>query len=157
MSNFVYMNTRVGQGCDPVPSLFSICMEWVKGRPKSLTLFMLSSSPHRVTGGFGGGSQGTTTIETEDLLGQFGGLLDEVVHFLNVCGKDIKILENFTYLGSIGQHKGRSYQENFHEISSLTHSAWYCQYLSRRIKIVIAQSVVLLVLLYSWETNKILT
>ena len=36
----------------------------------------------------------------------FGGVLDETVQYVHVCGEDIEILENFTYLGSVVHNDG---------------------------------------------------
>ncbi len=41
----------------------------------------------------------------------FGGLLDDTLQSLRACGEDIKVLESFTYLGSVVHNNGRSDQE----------------------------------------------
>ena len=41
----------------------------------------------------------------------FKDLLDEMVQSVHACGEDIEILENFTYLGSVGHSDGVSSQE----------------------------------------------
>ena len=41
----------------------------------------------------------------------FGGLLDETVLSVHVCGGNIEILENFTYLGSVMHNDGGSSHE----------------------------------------------
>ena len=41
----------------------------------------------------------------------FGGVLDETVQSVHACGKDIEILKNFTYLGSVVHNDGGSSQE----------------------------------------------
>ena len=41
----------------------------------------------------------------------FGGLLDETVQSIHVCGKNIDILDSFTYLGSMVHNNGGSHQD----------------------------------------------
>ena len=41
----------------------------------------------------------------------FGGLLDETVQSIHVCGKNIDILDSFTYFGSLVHNDGGSCQE----------------------------------------------
>ncbi|KAG0728970.1 Exportin-6-B [Chionoecetes opilio] len=89
----------------------------------------------------------------------FGDLLDEAVQSVHACGKDIEILESFTYLGSAVHNDGGSRQEVLRRIGiahgvmdSLSGSIWSCRYLCRRTKIRIFKSLVIPVLLYGGET-----
>ena len=90
----------------------------------------------------------------------FGDVLDETVQSVHVCGEDIKILKNFTYLGSVVQNDGGSSQEvtrwiglaHHGVMDSLNTSIWRCRYLCRRTKIRIFKSLVIPVLLYGCET-----
>ena len=41
----------------------------------------------------------------------FGGVLDETVQSVHACGKDIEILKNFLYLGSVVHNNGGSSHE----------------------------------------------
>ncbi|KAG0710420.1 Regulator of nonsense transcripts 3A [Chionoecetes opilio] len=88
----------------------------------------------------------------------FGGLLDETVQSVHVCGEDIEILESFTYLGSAVHNDGGSRQEVLRQIGiahgvmdSLSKSIWRCRYLCRT-KIRIFKSLVVPVLLNGCET-----
>ena len=72
----------------------------------------------------------------------FGGVLDETVQSVNACGEDIRILENFTYLGSVMHNDGGSSQGVTRRIGlvhgvmdSLNTSIWRCRYLCIRTKI----------------------
>ncbi len=76
-----------------------------------------------------------------------------------MCGEDIDILEDFTYLGSVVQNSGGSGHEVFRQIglahavmNALDTSIWHCRYLCSRTKIRIFWSLVLSVLLYGCET-----
>lgn len=40
-----------------------------------------------------------------------GGFLNKTVQFVNMCGKDVNILENFTYLASVVENNGLCCQE----------------------------------------------
>ena len=69
----------------------------------------------------------------------FGGVLDETVQSVHACGKDIKILENFTFLGREVHNDGESSQEVTRRIGlahgvmdSLNTSIWRCRYLCRQ-------------------------
>ena len=84
----------------------------------------------------------------------FGGVLKETVQSLHVCGEDIEILKNFTYLGSVVHNDGGSSQEVSRRIGlahgvmdSLNTSIWRCRYLCRQTKIRIFKSLVIPVLL----------
>ena len=52
----------------------------------------------------------------------FGGLLDEKVLSIHVCGEDIDILDSFKYLASVVYNNGESRQEVLRQIG-LTHDA----------------------------------
>ncbi|KAG0713853.1 hypothetical protein GWK47_015271 [Chionoecetes opilio] len=89
----------------------------------------------------------------------FGDLLDEAVQSVHACGKDIEILESFTYLGSAVHNDGGSRQEVLQQIGiahgvmdSFSGSIWRCRYLCRRTKIRIFKLLVIPVLLYGCET-----
>ena len=89
----------------------------------------------------------------------FGGLLDDTVQSVRVCGENVEILESFTYLGSVVHNDGGSRQEVLRRIGlahgvmdSLNQNIWRCRYLCRRTKIRIFKSLVLPVLLYGCET-----
>ena len=76
-----------------------------------------------------------------------------------MCGKDIEILDSFTYLGSVVQNNGGSRHEVLRRIGlaqgvmdSLNLSIWCCRCLFGKTKIWIFKSLVLLVLLYVCET-----
>ena len=84
----------------------------------------------------------------------FVGLLDETVQSVRVCGEDIDISENFTYLGSVVHNNGGSRHEVLRRIGiahgvmdSLNSSIWRCRYLCRRTKIRLCKTLVLPVLL----------
>ena len=88
----------------------------------------------------------------------FGGLLDDTVQSVRVCGENVEILESFTYLGSVVHNDGGSRQEVLRRIGlahgvmdSLNQSIWRCRYLCRRTKIRIFKSLVLHVLLYGCD------
>ena len=88
----------------------------------------------------------------------FGGLLDETVQSVHVCGKDIEISKYFTYLGSVVRNDGGSNREVVRPIAlahsivdSFSESIWR-EYLCRQTKIRIFKSLVIPVLLYRCET-----
>ena len=88
----------------------------------------------------------------------FGGLLDETVQSIHVCGEDIDILDSFKYIGSVDHNNSGSRQEVLRRIGlahgvmdSFSTSIWRCRYLCRRTKIRIFKSMVIPVLLFDCE------
>ncbi len=65
-----------------------------------------------------------------------GGLLDDTVQSVHACGENIKVLESFSYLGTVVHKIVKSDQEAIRRIGlafgvmdSLNMSLWRCQYL----------------------------
>ena len=79
---------------------------------------------------------------------------------VQVCGEDIEILKNFTYLGSVVHNDGGSSQEVIQQIGLAhgimdlfnTRNIQHCQYLCRQTKIWIFKLWVIPILLFGYET-----
>ena len=90
----------------------------------------------------------------------FGGVLDELVQSVHLCGKDIDILKYLTYLNSVVHNYGGSNQEvtgriglAYGVMDSFNTSIWLCRYLCRQTKIRSFKSLVIAVLLNGCETR----
>ena len=66
----------------------------------------------------------------------FGGLLDEAMQSIHVCGEVIDILDSFTNLGSVVHNNGGSRQEVLQWIGLahgvmdlLSMNIWHCRYI----------------------------
>ncbi|XP_069990582.1 uncharacterized protein [Penaeus vannamei] len=92
LSRFFPDSSEVRQGCVLAPILFNTCIDCLLGRP--------TVQSHC------GATLGNIKTKIQD----FGNLL-EPVQLEHACGKDIKVTECFTYLGSVVHNSGLSDQE----------------------------------------------
>ena len=125
VSSFFPVNTGVRQSCVLAPSLFNTYMDWVLRRVveqshygasvgnTEITDFVFADDAAIFAESLEAQEMGLEALHEEvNPLGfqvswakikvqVFGGVLDEPVQSVHVCGEDIEILKNFTYLGSV--------------------------------------------------------
>ena len=122
VSSFFPVNMGARQGSVLAPSILNTCMDWVLGRvveqshcgtsvgntkitdlddavifAESLeVLAMALEALHEEVKALGHKASWAKTK-----LQVFGGILDETIQSVHVCGEEIEILKNFTYLDSV--------------------------------------------------------
>lgn len=135
ISSFFPVNSGVRQGCVLVLTLFNTCMEWIMGRAVTQSqcgatlgdikvtdldfaddVAILSDSLETLVAALDAFSKegkplGLKVSWTKTKIQDFGSLLGEPAQSIRPCGEDIKVTQNFTYLGSVVHNSGLSAQE----------------------------------------------
>ena len=181
-SDFFPVTTGVKQGCVLAPTLFSSCMDWIMEGVVGKTGCGVSFGDVRITDldfaddavifaetvGILTSALETLSEESEPLglrvswiktkVQAFGDLMDEAGESVSICGENVEVVDDFTYLGSVVSNSvdceadvNRRLGLASGAMNSLTKTVWRSRYLSTGTKLRVFRSLVLPVLLYSCE------